>query len=134
MCGKGSTCSRGLESIHHELDIRAREYFRAQPGRDSVSSNVSLHGALEQFYRGNLQDKEMIQNLLDNVIYRLNLTHDTDEYLNAMGIEFPSCLGYSIEKEYKPNEIKNDKNDMAFDYLAEVGLFDEALPQLLRNS
>ncbi|OJJ42725.1 hypothetical protein ASPZODRAFT_125140 [Penicilliopsis zonata CBS 506.65] len=128
--GRHPTSTRRVGSLQNDLHRFAAEYFRAKPGRSGLSSNVALHSALYRFSQGfpEADDTEHLQSMLNQVIYRLNMMRDADEFVGAMGFEFPSCLGYSIQDDYKPSATSQAKRDVAWNHLKRVKLFPISAP------
>ncbi|KAF9889172.1 hypothetical protein FE257_007661 [Aspergillus nanangensis] len=115
--------NRRLGSLKHDLQRFATEYLNARPGRDSLASNTGLHGRLNQFFRNNplVLTPDQIQRMLETVTFRLNMMADADEYIQAMGLQYPSCFGFCIE-EHDKSTIQN-RIPKAYRYLMKVGLF-----------
>ncbi|PTU25657.1 hypothetical protein P175DRAFT_0554889 [Aspergillus ochraceoroseus IBT 24754] len=118
--------NRRLGSLKKDLGKLSREYFAANPGRDSLASNVSLHSGIAQvliFETPMFSTVEKIQSLLNKILYRLNAMKETDEYVQAMGLEFPSCLGYNIETQFRPSAAVQARRDFAYKHLLRVRIF-----------
>lgn len=103
----GAASDRRYGVFQNELTIRAHEYFAAKPGLDNSALNVGIHTPLILFFRGRYEphDENTLRWVLDNVVYRLSFMHEVDEYVQGMGLSFPSCLGFSVE-DYKPTPEK----------------------------
>ncbi|KAL2813471.1 hypothetical protein BDW59DRAFT_167522 [Aspergillus cavernicola] len=89
----GAPSGRRLASLHREFELRAREYMEAKPGRDSAASNVAIGNTIRRCFQDG-------------------------QYIKAMGIQFSSCLTYSMEEDNHPEPEMNKKVDRAFGLLA----------------
>lgn len=124
----GTAANRRVGGIERELRLRAKEYLKAKPGHDNRAFNVALHGCLMASFRGDHTENDKLESILNRVTYRLGLMHEADDYVAAMEIILPSCIGFSVE-DHKPTDHK--KTDKAFSYLWAAKLFDRP-PQPLR--
>lgn len=118
------TSARTVASLKLDIERHAERYFAANPGRDGLGTNVSVHGGILQTRMGNKVVKEHSQHLLEVIIHRLNQMTDADEYVSAMGITFPSCHGYEV---YPPGYVFDPaterKWEIAWDLLIKAKLF-----------
>ncbi|KAI9376658.1 hypothetical protein BJX61DRAFT_530670 [Aspergillus egyptiacus] len=127
-CGGNSQVpNRQLGSLQADLNRFAQRYFAANPDRDSWASNVGLHGSLRQFFEGNpaMCTRERVQWMLEKVVFRLNMMADADELVKAMGFEYESCLGFSIEDHQLEPETSKDARKALMHFRA-VRLFSTA--------
>ncbi|EFR01091.1 hypothetical protein MGYG_04095 [Nannizzia gypsea CBS 118893] len=118
-------------SINRQLSIRAREYLSSKPGADNLGGNVAFHAQLRKFIRGELDaSSNLIPKLLDTVLYRLVLLQEANEYVQAMGIEFPNIFGYDVDKWKATNDEQKKNRWIFWEEVRMARLFDPPLPGL----
>lgn len=123
-----ATIRKTASKKHRELQYRAREYLSSKPGRDSLGNNVSLHGRLRRFLRGEDElNSEQVLTLLDIVLFRLVRLQEADEYVQSMGISMPSSKSYNIE-DWKGSPEQRRRFTEVATYLRKVRLFERPLP------
>lgn len=122
--GEHSLANRQTGSLQRDLHHFAVEYLNAKPGRNNVPSNHTLYARLNKFFKGDPASctTETVQDLLNKVVYRLNMMADADEYVEAMGFKYPSCLGFSVE-DHELSDSQNKSRHAALDYMFRVKLF-----------
>lgn len=117
----------GLQSIRHELKLRAYEYMSSKPGWHELGNNVALHNSLTRLLRGqDHPEQDRAERLLDAVLFRLSLLQDADEYRRIMGIDVKSIKEFAIEGwilQTHTDEVW-ERKEKAFDYLKDVRLLD----------
>lgn len=122
--GEHSLANRQTGSLQRDLHRFAVEYLNAKPGRNNVPSNHTLYARLNKFFKWDPASctTETVQDLLNKVVYRLNMMADADEYVEAMGFKYPSCLGFSVE-DHELSDSQNKSRHAALDYMFRVKLF-----------
>lgn len=119
-----SISTRRVGSLEIDINRFAESYFEAKPGRDNLGTNVSVHGAIARYRRGDLEQAGTLQSLLEVIIYRLNMMKDADEYIAAMGFSVPSCHGFDMAaSDYQSNPQKRASWNAALNHLRRVQLF-----------
>lgn len=120
--GTSSIPSRKVGALRLKTQRVITEYSKSEPCSSRWTSNVATHGRIFQFERGTLRDEELPL-LLDVLTYRLNMTYETDEFVLAMGLTFPSCFGFQVDGYRVDNEAKARVKQQAFVQLCRTGLF-----------
>ncbi|KAL4782516.1 hypothetical protein BJX76DRAFT_369129 [Aspergillus varians] len=118
--------NRRMASVAREFSLRAKEYMDAKPGRDSWASNTALHSVIMRFFKNGPRGLNL-EPALEKVKSRLGQLHDADDFIGAMGIEFKSCLVYSLDDDYPSSPELDKKVALAFKLVAHSPL----LPQRL---
>ncbi|KAJ5900908.1 uncharacterized protein N7473_004978 [Penicillium subrubescens] len=74
------------------LRFLAQEYLAAHPGPDELAPNVSLHNSLRRFLKGATYSKEILDDLIENTVYRLASMHEADYLREQLGLDCPSIF------------------------------------------
>ncbi|KAL4926766.1 uncharacterized protein BDV17DRAFT_293117 [Aspergillus undulatus] len=92
--------------------------------KDSYAVNVGVHNKIHRFFEHGPSGLGL-EYAFERIKSRLAQMRDADVYMEAMGLEFPSCLSYSLEDDYHSSPELDVKTKKAFQLVASSRLIDE---------
>ena len=88
------------------MEFLAREYLDSQPRRNELTPNLGLRGRLRRFLNVKKTfDRKQIDQLFDEVTYRLSILHQADDVTRDMGLQVDNIFNFCIES-WKPTYLQ----------------------------
>ncbi|KAI9698149.1 MAG: hypothetical protein M1836_004151 [Candelina mexicana] len=88
LCGRTGGSMSGMQGLVRQM---AKEYVASSPGRDSWSTNISLHSSIKELLGGEELTPSELHVMHSRLEYRLGIMKRADQYRALCGLEFASC-------------------------------------------
>ncbi|KAI9742943.1 MAG: hypothetical protein M1835_003005, partial [Candelina submexicana] len=88
LCGRTGAAMSGMQGLVRQM---AKEYMASSPGRDSWSTNISLHSSIKEMLGGEELIPSELHVMHTRLEYRLGVMERADQYRTLCDLEFASC-------------------------------------------